>query len=148
MSSNAYYAEVLPDPFLRRIVLATGVVLALAGIPLIVVLPIAPSLRIAAVVFWLGTTAWEIAGMRRAWNVCHGMRFFTDGAVAVCSPGREWRPGQLVSGGILLRKMGWIRLKVALPDGRKTVLGELLRGNCRESDDWRRLHVIWRHIGA
>ena len=148
MSSNAYYAEVFPDPFLRRIVLASSVVLAIAGVPMIVILPIAPFARVVAVLLWLASTAWEITRLRRAWNICHGLRFSADGAVSISLPGQAWHPARLISGGILLRKTGWIRLEVALPDGRKAVFGELLRGDCRESDDWRRLQVIWRHIGA
>jgi hypothetical protein len=54
----------------------------------------------------------------------------------------------MLSGGVLLSELGWIRLSVVLPDGRKLVLGEFVRGNARESADWRRLQVIWRHIGA
>jgi len=148
VSSNAYYAEISPDPCLRRIVLASGVLLALAGIPLIITLPVALSVRVAAVGVWLALAITETIRGRRAWHTCHALRFFPGGAVAVLLPGPNWQPARLVSGGILLRKMGWIRLEVALPNGRKQVLGELLRGNCRKSDDWRRLQVIWRHIGA
>jgi len=49
---------------------------------------------------------------------------------------------------VLLRKVGWIRLSFELPTGRKLILGELLRGDGRRGEDWRRLQVIWRHIGA
>ncbi len=148
MSSNAYYAEISPDPVLRRIVLASGVLLALAGIPLIITLPVALSVRVAAVGAWLALAIAETIRGRRGWNTCHALRFFPDGAVAVLLPGPRWQPARLVSGGILLRKTGWIRLEVTLPNGRKQVIGELLRGDSRKSDDWRRFHVIWRHIGA
>ena len=148
MSSNAYYAEVSPDPFLRRIVLAISVVLALSGIPLILILPVAPLLRVVAVLGWLASTVREISRLRRAWNASQGMRFFTDGTVFVHLPGQVWHPARLISGGFLLRKTAWIRLEVVLPDGSRAILGELLRGDCRESHDWRRLQVIWRHIGA
>jgi len=148
VSSTAYFAEIHPDPFLRRIVLASGVLLALAGIPLILILPVVPSLGAVAVVTWLALMASELARVRRAWHVCHALRFSTDGTVTVLMPGQAWQPASLLSGGILLRKAGWVRLSVALPAGRKIVLGEFLRGDCRKSADWRRLQVIWRHIGA
>jgi len=148
VSSNAYYAEVSPDPFLRRLVLTTSVVLALAGVPLILILPVTPTLRLVAVLIWLASTVWEITRLRRAWNTSQGLRFFADGTVAVHLPGQAWYPARLLSGGFLLRKTGWIRLEVVLPGGGKAILGEPLRGDCRESHDWRRLQVIWRHIGA
>ena len=148
MSSTAYFAEIRPDPGLRRIVLASGAVLAVAGVPLIQVLPAAPEIRALATFMWLALAARELSRARLAWNSCHAMRFFADGTVVVGIPGQIWQPAALLSGGVLLRNLGWIRLLVTLPTGQKLVLGEFLRGNGRESDDWRRLQVIWRHIGA
>ncbi len=148
MSSTAYFAEIYPDPFLRRIVLVSGALLALVGVPLIITLPVAPELRAAVVMTWLALAANELSRVRRAWYACQALRFSADGTVAVLMPGQLWQPARLLSGGILLRSVGWIRLSVALPTGRKFVLGELLRGDCRNGADWRRFHVIWRHIGA
>jgi len=133
---------------LRRIVLASGALLASVGIPLIIILPVALELRAAGVMMWLIIAARELSRVRCAWHACQALRFSADGTVSVLLPGQVWQPARLLSGGILLRKVGWIRLSVALPTGRKLVLGELLRGDCRNGPDWRRLHVIWRHIGA
>ena len=148
MSSTAYFAEIRPDPALRRVVLASGAALALAGIPLIVTLPMRPEFRAAAVIVWLALAVHELARSRRGWIVCHALRFSADGTVDVLMPGQNWQRASLMSGGILLRRLGWIRLAVMLPTGRKIVLGEFLRGDCRQSVDWRRLQVIWRHVGA
>jgi len=148
VSSTAYFAKIYPDPFLRRIVLASGALLALVGIPLLVILPVAPELRAAGVITWLALAANELSRVRCAWHACQALRFSADGTVTVLMPGQDWQPARPLSGGILLRRVGWIRLSVALPTGRKLVLGELLRGDCRHGPDWRRLHVIWRHIGA
>lgn len=148
MSSTAYFAEIRPDPMLRRIVLASGAVLALAGIPLILILPVAPALRALSVSVWLVMMAIELSRARRAWYACHALRFFADGTVVVLNPERIWQPATLISGSVLLRNLGWIRLSVALPSGKRLVLGECLRGDGSESADWRRLQVIWRHVGA
>jgi len=56
----------------------------------------------------------------------------------------NWHPARLLPGSMLLRRVGWIRWD----DGCGRQYAELLRGRSRESDDWRRLQVIWRHIGA
>lgn len=148
MSSTAYFAEIRPEPLLRRIVLASGVAWALAGVPLILILPVAPVLRALSVLVWLVMMASELSRARRAWTACHALRFFADGTVAILTPEQIWQPATLLSGGVLLRKLGWIRLSVAPPSGKKLVLGECLRGDGSESADWRRLQVIWRHVGA
>lgn len=148
MSSTVYFAEILPDPVLRRIVLASGVVLALAGVPLIQVLPVAAEVRATATLLWLAFVASELTRARLAWVSCHAVRFFTDGSVAVLIPDQNWRPATLLAGGVLLQRLGWIRLSVVLPNGRNLVLGEFVCGDSRKSADWRRLQVIWRHIGA
>lgn len=148
MSSTAYFAEIRPDPFLRRIVLISGAVLALAGIPLILMLPVSPGSRAVAAVVWLAMMASELSRARRAWYSCHALRFFADGTVLVLVAGLSWQPATLLSGGILLRQLGWIRLSFTLPSGRKLVLGECLRGDGHKNADWRRLQVIWRHVGA
>lgn len=148
MSSTVYFAEIHPDPLLRRIVLASGLGLALAGLPLILILPVPLALRVIGSIVWLTVAASELARTRLAWNACQAMRFFADGTIDVLIPGQVWQRASLLSGGVLLRELGWIRLGVTLPAGQKLVLGEFLRGNSRESADWRRLQVIWRHIGA
>jgi hypothetical protein len=148
VSSTAYFAEIHPDPFLRRVVLTSGALLALAGVPLIFALPVAAGIRVAAACLWLALAGNELSRARQAWNSCHALRFFADGTVVALVPGQAWQPATLLPGGILLSKVGWIRLSVALPTGRKLVLQEFLRGDGHRSVDWRRLQVIWRHIGA
>jgi len=118
------------------------------GLPLVLVLPVAAETGGVAALLWLALVASELSRSRRAWKSCHAMRFFADGTVTVLTPGESWQPATLLAGSVLLRKLGWIRLSVALPAGRKLVLGEFLRGDGRESADWRRLQVVWRHIGA
>ncbi|MGB5628993.1 MAG: hypothetical protein WBM57_06475 [Woeseiaceae bacterium] len=148
MSSTAYFAEIRPDALLRRFVLASGLALALGGLLLILILPVPLEIRVVGSIGWLAVAASELARARLAWNSCHAMRFFADGTIDVLIPGQIWQPAHLLSGGVLLRQLGWIRLGVTLSTGHKLVLGEFLRGNGRESADWRRLQVIWRHIGA
>jgi len=40
--------------------------------------------------------------------------------------------------------LAWLVL--ASPDGRRWLA--LLQGDSRESEQWRRLQVIWRHMGS
>ena len=58
--------------------------------------------------------------------------------------GGEWRTASLLSGSLVLPGVAWLRISV----GTGPAYGELLTGNPRKNEDWRRLLVIWRHIGA
>lgn len=144
MSSTVYSAEFQPDPILRRVVLWSGVALALAGVPAIAMLPGHAGLRLAAIALWITWSIRDLVLLRRSWDACRGLRVADDGTVHVLDAGGEWRPACLESGGIMLRHWAWIRIRPA--GGR--VFAEPLRGRCEQGQDWRRLQVIWRHVGA
>ena len=144
MLSTEYSAEISPDPCLRRVVLASGMVLALAGNLLIVFLPLAIALRVFGVALWSFSTLRELVLLRRAWADCIALRFVANGEVQILGADLEWRPAQLVSGSILLRSMGWLRVKSTAGP----VVAELVRADRQQRRDWRHLQVIWRHVGA
>lgn len=144
MSSNAYSAEIFPDPRLRRIVIGTGVLLGASGIFLLALLPVHAAVRVAAAMFWAAMVGRELRRLWRAWAACCAYRFTPGNGIFVRGPDRVWRPVQWLPGGILLRNIGWIRLR---SDGMG-VFAELLRGDGRSDPGWRRLQVIWRHVGA
>ena len=144
MLSTEYSAEVSPDPHLRRIVLVSGVLLTLAGNLLIVFLPLAIALRVLAVTLWSYSTWRELVFLRRAWAGCIALKFVANGTVEILGPDLEWRPAELVSGSILLRSTGWLRVKTTAGH----VVAELVRADGQQGRDWRHLHVIWRHVGA
>lgn len=144
MPSNAYSAEFKPDPALRGVVLASGVASGLTGVAVIATLPFPTALIGAGVVFWSVVTIVRLRQLLRSWSACRGLRVGSSGDMAVRGPDGTWRQAVLAPGGVLLRRWGWLRYRTT--SGRIAV--ELLRGRCRESQDWRRLQVIWRHIGA
>jgi hypothetical protein len=144
VSSNAYCAELRPDPSLRRIVCYTGIALVAAGLLAIVHLPGPAVLRVAIALGWCAWCWRELVRLRRAWSVCEALRIDAAGDVAIMCPDRDWAPARLLPGSVLLRRAAWIRIEAA--DG--SVFAEPLRGTCRKCHDWRRLQIIWRHIGA
>ncbi len=144
MSSTVYSAELKPDPRLRRLVAWTGVLLGAVGVPVILLLPLDLWVRWLACGLWVGSSVWEIRQLRRGWADCRAIRFSADGAIVLLGADGTWRPASRKSGGVLLGKVLWLRLQSS--HGR--VFGELLLGDARQSPDWRRLQVIWRHIGA
>ena len=144
MSSNAYWACLTPDPRLRILVLTSGCCLIAAGLVVILTLPLDAAVRAAACLFWSVSGYRELRALRRGYRACSAIRLAPGGELTVCSRDGEWLPGTLLAGSVVLRNLAWLRLRTAA--GARTL--ECLRGDARKSEDWRRLQVIWRHIGA
>jgi hypothetical protein len=144
VSSNRYSSTLKPDPWLRILVLTSGRLLIAAGLVIILILDIAADLRALAGALWIVAGRYELRVLQRRFDALIAIRLFSDGSVAVLNEHEEWQPGQCQSGCIVLRKLVWLRLRTA--DG--TRFTELLCGDVRRSHDWRRLQVIWRHVGA
>ena len=144
MSSNAYVAELQPAPGLRRVVLLSGSALCLIGLLLISGMPVHLAVMIPGMLAWLSFAVWEIARLARGYDDCIRLRFGIDGYLRYLDHDGRWREGRLLRGSVVLSRLAWIRFETV---GGNCV-SELLRGDCRASHDWRRLQVIWRHIGA
>ena len=144
MSSNRYSSTLKPDPWLRILVLSSGRLLIAAGLVLILILDIAAGLRALAGVLWIVAGRHELRVLQRGFDALLAIRLYSDGSVAVLNNHKEWQPGECESGCIVLQKLVWLRLRTA--DGARFT--ELLCGDARRDHDWRRLQVIWRHIGA
>ena len=141
-SSTAYCAEIRPEACLRRFVLASAILVALLGALAICLATVTLWVRLPALVAWIGLSYREIVALRRGWRRSRGLRLYADGRVDIRRDGAAWESAELADGSILLRRFGWLRLVAA--DG--TPIHELVRGSCREDREWRRLHVIWRHV--
>jgi hypothetical protein len=142
--STAYFAEFRPDPPLRRLVFRSGAGLGACGLVAIASLPWSPLVLTALAAVWLGWSGWELLRLHRAWADCQGFRISADGEASVLGADGRWCPATVLDGSVLLRRCGWVRLQT----GSGPAFAEPLRGSCRESRDWRRLQVIWRHVGA
>lgn len=144
MSSTPFSTELDVDPRLRRIVLASGVLLTVAGIPVISTLPVAPLWR------WLAAGAWCLGGLREVLIIAAGYRRYgriridSAGAIALQGSGGEWVAAEVRGGSVVLQRLAWLRLR--LPDG--SGCGELLRGDTIENEHWRRFQLVWRHLGG
>ena len=122
--------------------LATGFSVALLG-TLAIVLATAPAwVRLPVLIVWVVFSCRDLVVLRRGWQRCHGVRFLASGDVEIRSGSGAWEQAELADGSVLLRRFGWLRFSTN--DG--TGVQELIRGCCRKDRDWRRLHVIWRHV--
>ena len=144
MSSGAYSAELSCDTALRYVVLSTGALAAFVGMVLILTMPVHASLRLLGCCAWLLMSGLELYRMRCAYARFLKLRITACGDAWVRDRHGDWQAARLLYGSVLLRNVGWIRLVTR--DG--TRLAEPLRGHCRRSAGWRRLQVVWRHIGA
>ena len=144
MSSNSYSTCLTPDPWLRITILTSGRILIAAGLVLILTLDLDTAIRAASCFVWFVAGWHELVCMERGFESCKAVRLSSDGEIAVLNNEQEWLPVTLQTGSIVLRNYAWLRLQAANGDN----FVELLRGNARQSEDWRRLQVIWRHIGA
>jgi len=101
-------------------------------------------IRGAAGFVWVVAGRHELAGIERGFESLTAVRLSARGEVAVLNNDREWLPVTVQTGSVVLRNLAWLRLQAENGD----VFVELLRGNARQSKEWRRFQVIWRHIGA
>ncbi len=144
MSSTSYSAKLTPDPWLRIVVLISGRVLYATGIVLLLILPFHPALRGAACLAWAISGYWELRCLDSSFRQCIAIRLHASGAVEIADDNADWSPANLLPGSLVLRTVGWLRLQTV--DGRTIV--EPVRGDARKGQDWRRLQIIWRHVGA
>lgn len=144
MSSHAYSAELHPEPRLRWLVLASGILLFGIGLVLTLQLPVATGYKSLIAVWWLAICAYEWISNRLAYARSGILRIDAEGRIERRSSSGSWQMHRLRSGSVVLPRLACLRLSAA--DGLRYV--ELLRGDICESDDWRRFQVIWRHVGA
>ena len=122
--------------------LASAIIVALLGALAISLATVSVWVRLPALVVWIALSYREIVALRRGWRRSCGVRLYADGRVDIRRDGAAWESAELADGSILLRRFGWLRLVAS--DGAR--IHELVRGSCREDREWRRLHVIWRHV--
>jgi hypothetical protein len=124
--------------------LLAGIGLHALGVALILATPLHPAAKMLGSSGYLLLSLWEFLRLSRGFARCCRLRVTEGGGLSLLDPDGNWQAARLLPGSVVLRKVAWIRCKTE--QGHHCA--ELIRGNCRESKDWRRLHVIWRHIGG
>jgi hypothetical protein len=102
----------------------------------------------------LGATVWTLQGsiqwrlISSAHKRFRGLRIHCDGVAELLDNGGVWHAAIICKECIVLSTFAWLKLR---PVGGGTYF-ELVRGNARgnssENKQWRRLQVIWRHLGT
>ena len=142
--STTYSSELIADPRLRRLVLICGWAAMLVGAAICLALPIAWKWRLAASCLWMLISERELRVIAGGYKRYKGFRIDANGAVALLTRDGDWLPASLLAGSIVLPSLAWLRFKDQ--DGHHRA--ELIACKCPENKAWRRLQVIWRHLGA
>jgi hypothetical protein len=129
---------------LRRVVLIAGIAAAVFGFVMILALPVAPLWRVSGAVLWLLTSGREILLIAKGHKRCQHIRIEHNGDMQVTAPNGRCSPATLRAGSVVLSRIAWLRFESQ--SGQQ--FAELMRGQCWRNKDWRRLQVIWRHLGA
>ncbi|MEX2122528.1 MAG: hypothetical protein WD795_01455 [Woeseia sp.] len=140
MSSAGFETELAPRRPLRRFVVALSAGATLAGAFLILDLPLLPGPKAAFAALWLCAGLLEFRAQCRGMCRISRIRVDSEGRLRGQTPEGEVEPLQLLTGSVVLRRVAWLRLRFA--DGAE--YGELLTGNARLDEQWRRLQLIWR----
>lgn len=144
MSSRVFVAELSPEPALRRVLAASALIGYLLGIATIGSLPVGGRLGVLGAVVWslLGAAQWFL--ISSAHTRFQKVRIYCDGTAELLDKDGEWHPATISKECIVLPTFAWLKLK---PERGGTYC-ELVRGKSRRNEQWRRLQVIWRHLGT
>lgn len=143
MSSARYSSELEPDPALRCWLLIAALLAMVTGLVVILWLPLDAILRTISGIVWVAAGCLQGALIASAHKQVRRIRLYADGEVILMAPDGAQRQARLANGSVVLRRIAWLRLQPA----RGFCHVELLCGCGRESQPWRRLQVIWRHLG-
>jgi hypothetical protein len=144
VSSTAFSTELRPEPLLRIAVQLSGLTTLVFGLLALLLMPVGGVWRILASLSWLFFCMQELRIIRAAYSQYLAVNIDAVGEVRLVTRSGEYHAAVLLPGSVLLPSCAWLRFKTE----NGLVFGELMRGDSRESNDWRRLQVIWRHIGA
>ena len=142
MSSSEFSAELRPDRRLRALVLATGAMLALVGAAALATLPWPGTARLLAGGLWVLGAGAELLRLGRVYRRFTAYRVYENGQVALLAAHGVRRTGVLAPGSVVSGRIAWLRIRA----GGGPAWAELLAGERRESQQWRRFHVIFRHL--
>lgn len=143
MSSSTYSAEIAADEQLRRLVLAVGLALALLGALIITWLPTSLMGRVLGLIGWFYWSGRELLTYWKVYARWSVLRVATDGTIEVHGDGRHAQ-ARVLPGSLVLADLAWLRIRADNGDQ----WGELIVGNHRESEEWRRFQAIFRHLNA
>jgi hypothetical protein len=124
--------------------MGTGIAALAGGVIAIAGLPFAASWRFLWAALWAALGCFELKAIADGNKHCQRLRIEQDGNMQVTLSSDCCMPATLSAGSVVLGSFAWLRFTAE--NGRRHV--ELIRRKSPGNKDWRRLQVIWRHLGA
>jgi len=140
MLSTEFSAELRPDNTLRKVVLLSGAIAAIAGLSLIMHMPLSVIHRVISCALWLVWCGIETSALTKVWPNVSRIGVNSAGKVWVTDAAGQRVRATLLRGSIVIRRLAWLRMR--LEDGRK--YAELVSGNAVEDYQWHRFQLIWK----
>ena len=140
MSSTEFSAELRPDDTLRKFVVLSAAIAAIAGLSLIMHMPLSALSRVFSSAVWLVWCGVEIRVLTWPWPNVSRIGINAAGEVWVIDTAGQRLSATLLRGSIVIRQFAWLRM--CLEDGRK--YAELVSGNAVEDYQWHRFQLIWK----
>jgi hypothetical protein len=114
------------------------------GVITILSLPAAGFLRAVAAAVWCSIMSAELRFISSTNKRFKRIRISSDGECELQNQDGNWETAKITQACVVLPRLAWLRLQ----PGNGRCHCELVSGDARESEQWRRLQVIWRHLGA
>ncbi len=124
--------------------MASGFSLSVLGVGVLATMPVPVWIKGITVALWIGYAAASSVTLARRYREVAGYRIFADGSAEIVRHDGRRVVAQLAAGTVILPRFAWLRLKG--PAGGP--LSELVAGDSRSSQQWRRFQVICRHVAA
>lgn len=140
MSSAGFETELLPSERARLGLLLLAGGATSVGTMLILAMPTLPALKLVLAVVWIFSGVAELGCLRKGMSRIDRIRIRADGRVDGIGRNERQYAISLLPGSVVLDRVAWLRLHFA--DGLR--YGELVTRKAGESEQWRRLLVIWR----
>lgn len=144
MSLTEFSTELTPEPGLRRVVVVSGVAMLALGLVVVAAMSVTLPVRACIAAVWLLLVSRQLRALFRHNAMVRGIRIYADGSAEIADAAGAWHPATLAPGSMVLERLAWLRLDT----GAGPQAGELLAGNARKNKGWRRLQMIWRHMGS
>ena len=124
--------------------LLTGALSFLGGLAFLPLLAVSGPVKALLAAGWSALCGFQWLGLRQGYAASGVLRVAAGGLVERQSPDGSWQPARLCAGSVVLARIAWLRI-----DGPGLrPYAELVGARSQPSEDWRRLQVIWRHIGG
>ena len=111
MSSSRFETVLTPEPRLRQCVLLCGALAMITGSVLILLMPLAPVWRLVLAAAWVGESLRELRGLARGAARLRFIRLDAEGNISGIGPDGRLEALTLLSGSIVLSRLGWLWLQ-------------------------------------